>query len=411
MNMANTAILNQSIRTRRITSPFTETMLLTLWVPPSRFESDPIRRHAEIGIPVHSPMREGHLFRSDPSSRPPAPRWQVVTATIATLLLLLPTPALAATSIGEPTYHEDDWFEYEGYTEALVFDLAAEWSSDEDFEGVAVTSQEAMRVTQLGSENCQILDWDGGCTKAQLTYLVNITLSWATNTTQYENDTLNMSISYDATHWKARSNAGWERLDATTLTETRFSGGGEDNFLEEELRVVTLTERVGDWPDLINLTSSWDLEETLTITATTRTRENRGLWSESVSNLSSTGQVAYRATEERLVHYGMANEKDHDTLVIERSSLADNITHRDHFRSEGFLARTETWQNETLLLSATLVDYRYYETEEHSYTSTSNWLLPALLVGLLALGLIGAGAAYFTLSKIPMPKPKEREET
>ena len=41
MNMANTAILNQSIRTRRMTSPFTETMLLTLWVPPSRFESDP----------------------------------------------------------------------------------------------------------------------------------------------------------------------------------------------------------------------------------------------------------------------------------------------------------------------------------------------------------------------------------
>lgn len=354
-------------------------------------------------------MSRGRLFgwsRADrrqtgATSDPQAPKRLTIAATIATLLLLLPAPALAATFIGEPTYNVDDWFEYEGYTEALVLNLAAEWDSDSDFEGVVVTDQQAMKVTQLGSETCQILDWDGGCTIAQLTYLVNVTLSWAENSTQYVNDTLNMSISYDATHYKARSNAGWEKLDATTLTETRFSGGGEDNFLEQELRVVTLIRRVGDWPDRIELGSAWDVEETETVSITTRTRENRALWSESVSNFSSTEQVAYRATGESLVHYGIANEKDHDTLVIERTYLTENITHRDYFRHEGFLARTETWRNETLTLSATLVDYRYYETEPHAYTSTSNWLLPTLFVGLLTIGVIGAGAAYLTFTSVP----------
>jgi|GEM_PF-1083556 hypothetical protein len=363
-------------------------MTLTLWVTPSRFESDPIRRHAEIGAHLHSFMRRG----------------LTLAATIAALVLLLPTSSLAATTINDPIFNVDDWFEYEGYTDELVFSLAAQWDSDDDFEGLSVTDQNMMRVTQLGNENCRILDWDGGCIKAQLTYLVNMTLNWQENTTQYVNDTLNMSISYDAIHYKANSNAGWEKLDATTLTETRFSGGGEDNLLEQESRVITLTERVGDWPNKIGINSTWDIEETQTISTTTKTRENRGLWSESVSNFSRTEQVVYRATGESLVHYGVANERDHDTLVIERTYLTENITHRDYFRSEGFLARTETWDDGNLVLSATLVDYRYYETEPHSYTSSSNWLLPALFVGLLTLGVIGAGAAYFTLSNVPSPQ-------
>ena len=81
--------------------------------------------------------------------------------------------------------------------------------------------------------------------------------------------------------------------------------------------------------------------------------------------------------------------------------LGDNTTTIDFFREEGFLAHTETWQNGTLLLSATLTDFRYYVNEPHASTMSTNWLLPTVLICMVVLVVIGIGATWFGISTVP----------
>ena len=324
-----------------------------------------------------------------------------LTIIFAALLFLITPSTGAVESIGEPSYTTDDWFEYDGYTEQLVASLTEHWESEDDFLGVEVTEREELRVTQLGSQHCTILSWSGDCTKAQITHLVNFTVDWMENTTNYDNDTLNMSITYTGTHWKSRGTAGWEKLDATTLTVTQFSGGGEDNYLEHEASEVTLTRRIGEFPESIRIGESWDVEKSIEITGVERTRENRGLWDENEYNHSTTSQVLNQVIGERVIYYGVASEKSHDTLTVERVDLGNNVTTVDCFIVDGFLAHTETWNNGALELSATLTDFRYYVNEPHETTSYSNWLFPTIFVCLLLIAVLAAGAAWFGLSAIP----------
>ena len=318
----------------------------------------------------------------------------------ALFVISLPT-ALAIESIGEPEYTTDDWFQYQGYTEQLVNQLSDAWQDEQNFEGITLTTREELRVTQLGTESCTILTWSGDCVKARMTHLVNFTVDWQDNTTNYENDTLNMSISYTATHWKSRGTAGWEKLDTTTLTITQFSGGGEDNFLEHELQEVALTRRIGTFPETIQIGELWDVEKTVQVSGLERTRENRGLWTENEYNRSTVTQLSYQVLGERGVYYGVDNTKLHDTLAIQRVDLGNNTTTIDFFREEGFLAHTETWQNGTLLLSATLTDFRYYVNEPHASTMSTNWLLPTVLTCMVVLVVIGIGATWFGISAVP----------
>ena len=318
----------------------------------------------------------------------------------ALFVISLPT-ALAIESIGEPEYTTDDWFQYQGYTEQLVNQLSDAWQDEQNFEGITLTTREELRVTQLGTESCTILTWSGDCVKARMTHLVNFTVDWQDNTTNYENDTLNMSIYYTATHWKSRGTAGWEKLDTTTLTITQFSGGGEDNFLEHELQEVALTRRIGTFPETIQIGELWDVEKTVQVSGLERTRENRGLWTENEYNRSTVTQLSYQVLGERGVYYGVDNTKLHDTLAIQRVDLGNNTTTIDFFREEGFLAHTETWQNGTLLLSATLTDFRYYVNEPHASTMSTNWLLPTVLTCMVVLVVIGIGAAWFGISAVP----------
>ena len=318
----------------------------------------------------------------------------------ALLVISLPT-ALAIESIGEPNYTTNDWFEYQGYTEQLVNQLSDAWQDEENFEGIALTTREELRVKQLGTESCTILTWSGDCVKAQITHLVNFTVDWQDNTTNYENDTLNMSISYTATHWKSRGTEGWEKLDTTTLTITQFSGGGEDNFLEHELQEIALTRRTGTFPETIQIGELWDVEKSVQVSGLERVRENRGLWSENEYNRSTITQLSYQVLGERGVYYGVDNTKLHDTLAVQRVDLGDNTTTIDFFLEDGFLAHTETWHNGTLLLSATLTDYRYYVNEPHSSSMSTNWLLPTVLTCMVILVIIGAGATWFGISTVP----------
>ena len=328
----------------------------------------------------------------------------------ALLVFSLPT-ALAIESIGNPNYTTNDWFEYQGHTEQLVNQLSEAWQEEDDFEGVTLTTREELRVTQLGTESCTILTWSGSCIKAQITHLVNFTVDWQDNTTNYDNDTLNMSVSYIATHWKSRGTAGWEKLDTTTLTITQFSGGGEDNYLEHELQEVALTRRTGTFPDTIQIGELWDVEKSVDVSALERTRENRGLWSENEYNRSTVTQVSYQVMGEKSVYYGVDNTKSHDTLEVKRVDLGNNITTIDFFREEGFLAHTATWHNGTLLLSATLTDYRYYVNEPHSSTMSTNWLLPTVLICMVILVVIGVGATWFGISTVPTRIETDRTST
>ncbi len=325
----------------------------------------------------------------------------VLCSTVVAILLITPIPASAIQTLGEPSYTVDDWFEYDGYTESIVDQMTEQWQSLEYFNSTQITHIENLRVTQLGGEYCTIITWSGDCTKARITHMVNFTLNFETNSTNYDNDTMNMSVSYSATHWKSRGSLGWEKLDTTVLTITQFSGGGEDNYLEDETNEIILVERIGDFPSSITIGDVWDVEERSETSGELRQRENRGIWSTQEYNRSETDQMVFHASSEATVHYGVANSKSHNTIILERTNLGENITHKDFFVSDGYLAHTEIWDNGTLILSATLTDYRYYVNEPHSSSESANSLAPILIACFSVIIILGLGATWFGLSSVP----------
>ncbi len=335
--------------------------------------------------------------------------WSLVVTAMLTLLAITPI-IQAVESIGEPSYTNGDEFVYVGHTAALLNDLNEQWKDEEGFEGVTIDEVEEFTVTQRGSESCNILDWSGDCTKAIIEHTVNMTVSWENGSTNYDNDSLQMSVIYEATHWKSRGTPGWEKLDSSTKTTTIFSGGGEDNLLEHELNVVQLTKRVGDFPATVRVGEAWDVEERSESTGVERNRENRGVWTEAQFNYSEVTQVSYKVIGEGVILYGIANEKTHDVLSVERVDLGNNVTTIDHFVESGYLAKTETWQNGTLTLSATLTEHRYYVNEPHDVSTSSNWIIPTMLICLLFVGLIAAGAGYAAVNTAAKTRVETHEE-
>ena len=186
--------------------------------------------------------------------------------------------------------------------------------------------------------------------------------------------------------------------------------GSEMCIRDSEINEVILTRRVGDFPENVKIGESWDIEKTIEITGVERTRENLGVWDENEYNHSTTSQVLNQVIGERVIRYGVANEKSHDTLAVERIDLGSNITTIDCFIVDGFLAHTETWNNGTLELSATLSEFRYYVNEPHEITSYSNWLFPTVFVCLLLIVVLGVGATWFGLSSVPKTRIENEDD-
>ena len=298
--------------------------------------------------------------------------------------LLAPT-ASAAMTITQPSYTTGDWFEYDGWTAAVFAEYEAQMEAEsEDFDHLSVVEEVPMRLTIEASESISLGGQSTNCRVSIIDHALNMTVHFTDGSTDYENDTMTINVTTTIEVWMPTGASAFEKRVETVFLENWFSGGGEDNYIETRLITEEVIERNGLWPSEINVGDEWDFSETISRTTTTEERINRALWNET-SRVSEdlARQVTWTAIEETNVSTGDANQEMTPTMLMEQQIVGESRTSMDWYHEEGYLVKTQHYVNGTLVLSATLSDYKYSAENVVATVVTDHGLpAPSLLVGL-----------------------------
>ena len=303
--------------------------------------------------------------------------------------LLAPT-ASAAMTITQPSYTTGDWFEYDGWTAAVFAEYEAQMEAEsEDFDHLSIVEEVPMRLTIEASESISLGGQSANCRVSIIEHALNMTVHFTDGSTDYENDTMAINVTTTIEVWMPTGASAFEKRVETIFLENWFSGGGEDNYIETRLITEEIIERNGLWPSEINVGDEWDFSETITRTTTAEERINRALWNET-SRVSEdlARQVTWTAIEETNVSTGDANQEMTPTMLMEQQIVGESRTSMDWYHEEGYLVKTQHYVNGTLVLSATLSDYKYSAENVVATVVTDHGIpAPSLLAGLCVFAL------------------------
>ena len=305
------------------------------------------------------------------------------------LSLLAPT-ASAAMTITQPSYSTGDWFEYDGWTAAVFAEYEAEMEADsEDFDHLSIVGEVPMRMTIEASESISLGGQSTNCRVSIIEHALNMTVHFTDGSTDYENDTMTINVTTMIEVWIPTGASAFEKRVETVFLENWFSGGGEDNYIETRMITEEVIERNGLWPSEINVGDEWDFSETISRTTTIEERINRALWNETDSGSENLArQVTWTAVEETNVSTGDANQGVTPTMLMEQQIVGESRTSMDWYHEEGYLVKTQHYVNGTLVLSATLSDYKYSAENVVATVVTDHGLpAPSLLAGIGVLAL------------------------
>jgi hypothetical protein len=298
--------------------------------------------------------------------------------------LLVPVTAVGMT-ITQPNYSAGDWFEYDGWTAAVFSEYEGQMETEStDFDRLNLVGEVPMRLTIQASESISLGGQSTNCRVSLVEHSVNMTVHFTDGSTDYENDAMTLNVTTTIEVWMPTGASAFEKRVETIYLETWFSGGGEDNYLENRLVTEEIIERDGLWPSGIDVGDEWDFSETISRTTTVEQRINRALWNET-SRVSEdlARQVTWTAAEETTISTGDANYENTPTIRMEQQIVGESRTSIDWYHEEGFLIKTQHFVNGTLVLSATLTDHRYSAENVVSTVVTDNGLpAPSLLAGL-----------------------------
>ena len=305
------------------------------------------------------------------------------------LSLLAPT-ASAAMTITQPSYSTGDWFEYDGWTAAVFAEYESQMEDEsEDFDHLSIVGEVPMRMTIEASESISLGGQSTNCRVSLVEHSLNMTVHFTDGSTEYENDTMTINVTTMIEVWIPTGASAFEKRVETVFLENWFSGGGEDNYIETRMITEEVIERNGLWPSEINVGDEWDFSETISRTTTIEERINRALWNETGSVSEDLArQVTWTAIEETNVSTGDSNQGVTPTMLMEQQIVGESRTSMDWYHEEGYLVKTQHYVNDTLVLSATLSDYKYSAENVVSTVVTDHGLpAPSLLAGISVLAL------------------------
>ena len=298
--------------------------------------------------------------------------------------LLVPVTAGGMT-ITQPNYSTGDWFEYDGWTAAVFAEYESQMEANStDFDHLNLVEEVPMRLTIQASESISLGGQSTNCRVSLVEHSVNMTVHFTDGSTDYDNDTMTLNVTTTIEVWMPTGASAFEKRVETIYLETWFSGGGEDNYLENRLITEEIIERDGLWPSGIDVGDEWDFSESISRTTIAEQRINRALWNETSRDSEDLArQVTWTAAEETTISTGEANSDNTATIRMEQQIVGESRTSIDWYHEEGFLVKTQHFVNGTLVLSATLTDHKYSAENVVATVVTSNGLpAPSLLAGI-----------------------------
>ena len=298
--------------------------------------------------------------------------------------LLVPVTA-AGMTITQPNYSAGDWFEYDGWTAAVFAEYESQMEANStDFDHLNLVEEVPMRLTIQASESISLGGQSTNCRVSLVEHSVNMTVHFTDGSTDYDNDTMTLNVTTTIEVWMPTGASAFEKRVETIYLETWFSGGGEDNYLENRLITEEIIERDGLWPSGIDVGDEWDFSESISRTTIAEQRINRALWNETSRDSEDLArQVTWTAAEETTISTGETNSDNTATIRMEQQIVGESRTSIDWYHEEGFLVKTQHFVNGTLVLSATLTDHKYSAENVVATVVTSNGLpAPSLLAGI-----------------------------
>ena len=298
---------------------------------------------------------------------------------VLSMILVLLLPSQISTAQDDSTteftvsYHDyspGDYFEYSGYTSSLFRALNITYSADDNYIGATANSLQDMRMSVSDSDECDIGKYTGPCHYSNLKHELNITLRWQAGSSNYLNDTLILSIQTTVEDYKSEQIQVEKKVRTIHLKSWFSTEYGEEQYLEDKLEEVLTITRSGDRPNVISVGDSWSINEIIEINTTHSTRSNRGPWDVTTANDSEDRQISFRAERYEIVDISTGI---YPTIaILEQVLLSENITYV-WLGEYGYPLKIEEYNNESLVFSAELLEYRYLKVNDPTASTSIHW--------------------------------------
>ena len=316
---------------------------------------------------------------------------------VASVFLLIPSLAPivnAEVVIEERSNHVGDWFEYDGYGNSLAIAMANQYAQIDgaDFVGWTLVWDELLRVEVTEKATCDIGEWSGTCLRTVGVHHLNITLQWAENTTQYDDDKLLLNVTSEIHSESPFSTSTWHFEQRRISLRSWFSGDDEMNMVETETTTKMTPEESNPKPKIIEKGDTWQSSVTIQKRDEMRQRINLGMWNESLSEREETQTIVYTVEDEASVNTAKENWQ---TLRLRQQGLGEDNYSISYLSEFGWPIRTEEYENGTLTMSMTLSDF-------HSATISG---VKETSVETPSLGIIGVVATLYMVAVI-IPKKR-----
>ena len=303
--------------------------------------------------------------------------WKLVILFTSILLLILPSQISIAqednTTEFMITYHDyspGDYFEYSGYTTSLFKSINETYSVDETYIGATASHMLDMRMSVSGSTDCEIGTYNGPCEYSTLRHELNITLKWEPGSSNYLNDTLDLLIETTVKDYKSDSTEMEKRIRTIHLKSWFSTEYGEEQYLEDKAEEVLTINRIGDRPNTVSVGDAWSISELIAINETHSTRSNRGPWTTLTHNSTSERQLSFQAERYEVVDISTGV---HPTILVTEHVFMTESDSKVWLGEYGYPLKIEEYDNETLILSAELVEYRYLKVDDPSASTSIHW--------------------------------------
>ncbi len=300
-------------------------------------------------------------------------------------------------SVEVPKYTDGDWFEFLGYDEEVVETLAVMLANGSAPLSIDVNWSTPLRVVYGARASCQTTTWTGECDTSTMTHGLNATLIWPTNS-GYLNDTMLVNISLDVVIKEpADRRAFFTQRNGSIRIEAWFSAGGEDNHLEIVEEWGEERERLGDWPEVIKLSSVWSIEESIDRQTTRKTRVNDGIWNITENNHSETSSWTWQANGTVTAHIGNDSSEMRDSLRLISVKIDTDDSVEMLLDPSGFLLGSTVSSAGTPRSTLMLLNHSY-RAEQHIEVVISDHGIGAFgWLAIIAAFTVGTGLLVATI--------------
>ena len=325
-------------------------------------------------------------------------RGAIVRYSVIPILILLLTSTVSTAEVMSPKWTDGDTFVYVGYDTFAIETMNQYLANGSTPESVDRIGNDRLTTRYNGNDDCTRSAWEGDCSKATQTHVIQIIANWTNGSTLFESDQLNVTINTDRQVWEPVDRIGiiapFTDVKTITLFMVNFTVGSEQNSVEVESTVWRNSTRSGDWPERFRTGDSWVVEQDTETSTSIRTRENGGPWNGGNSTTSSEIlSLIWTVGDESDIYVGEGSQTKISTTIVTIEETGGIRSDTLWVHDEGYVLQQESTIDGkiTLILQAIEWSYDFEDARNVQITGSdrTGTIFVFILVGIAIATILG----------------------